>query len=167
MATNRTQEEIKAELWALDSGRPDYWRGPGTKEQKAAAVAAVKAWNADPARQVRKSALQEELAEAKAHDSQAMRGDVIQRLLSLGFAIERAEGDSVYLRYGTSDYQVRVSNHQVPYTDQRAYDAENGGFSWADAGHQNIVIASGSNLERAESEEHVASIAEDIEEIEP
>ena len=57
-------------------------------------------------------------------------------------------------------YRVRVSDHKVPETDERAAIAKSGGFSWANSGSE-IVI--GENFDSDDINEEMASIIKDYE----
>jgi hypothetical protein len=67
----------------------------------------------------------------------AIRQLVFHHLRGMGFKREHTSGSSAYYRRGL--LTVRVSDHEVPMTDERAYNRENGGKSWADSSWSFVI----------------------------
>ena len=89
----------------------------------------------------------EHYQEAKRQQSTKARYDMAKKvrraiqktLRTNGFRLEYTKGGSNYYTKfeDTGRHTVRVSDHDVPLTPERAYNANNGGFSWADAEYLN------------------------------
>ena len=71
-----------------------------------------------------------------------------ERILSLGWTVETSTNGSVY--YTKDVERLRLSNHEVPTTAERADAAEVGRWSWDRCGYQ--IITSLQSLERCVKE---------------
>ena len=65
------------------------------------------------------------------------RQRVFRALRKLGFRREYASGSSAY--YTNGPISVRISDHDVPTTPERDWNAANGGRSWAGSGLSLVV----------------------------
>ena len=84
---------------------------------------------------------------ASREDERAVLNKTIRRAMQaklqrLGFTLERSDGGSNYFTRLSTDNdieRIRISDHEVPITDERDHNSRNGGFSWAVGGNQIII----------------------------
>jgi len=92
----------------------------------------------------KRAAAQEEQREQKMRNLFEVANNA---LITLGYTIEATSGASVY--YAKGESRVRVSDHEVPMTEEREHNAANGGFTWAGKG---IVLWHGTDANELERE---------------
>ena len=127
----RSTSDILTEYRELNKEEPDYLR-KGTKAEKEAQRQKVKDWRATNADRLTK--LDEEYREAHAIESTEARTDAENQLQQMGFELtNESDSGSKYWLHKDTGIEVRTSDHDVPSTDERTYNAENGGKTWADS----------------------------------
>ena len=162
----RTVADIEKELNAFEAQFHVMKPAAGTPNRKtlyAAAIAEASRAACLPENVARRNALLAELkaarrsakaravAAVKAADPEhRLRQWVYRQLRKLGFRRESKQYGtaSAYYARPRRDGQclrVRISDHAVPLTAERAYNALNGGFTWADAEY--IAVETGSRAE--------------------
>jgi hypothetical protein len=145
--TARTEAEITAELEAFEAQFRPAAPPPGTPFRKQLwreACAAAHALACQPENIERRLALLAELRAAKrsatakraaviraADPTQRERARIFRALRAIGFKRECTSGKSAY--YRRNGMVVRVSDHEVPETDERRWNMDNGGRSWANS----------------------------------
>lgn len=151
VATTRTPAEIRSEIAAFESQFVPATIPAGTPDRKRLqreATDAAHAVSCQPANIARRLALLDELRKAetaakrratlaaKAADPQEQTRQWLMRWLRrFGLRREGRSGSgSTY--YSRGEIRVRLSDHDVPETDERRYVVENGGFSWTVCGWQ-------------------------------
>lgn len=142
----RTESEITAELQAFESQFRQTAIPAGTPNRKALQLAenerchqlaclpeniAKRLALLAELTKVRKSAkLKSSAALRKANPLLQLRSWIYRRLRKMGFVREtQTATGSAYYRCGSR--RVRISDHEVPDTEQRQYNRANGGYSWA------------------------------------
>lgn len=80
------------------------------------------------------------MSDASRQDKAQCRMDLLMpkvhdRLIASGWKPEYVSGGSSFY-YSKGDRRLRVSDHDVPLTAEREYNASNGGFSWASKGEK-------------------------------
>lgn len=94
-----------------------------------------------------------EIAESVERDERRLRTDgdrkrlvawIYRRLRKMGFIRETESGASRY--YALGNFQVRISDHEVPLTAERSNAYFTGGRTWAESGWS-LVVEEGSRAE--------------------
>lgn len=80
------------------------------------------------------------MSDASRQDKAQCRMDLLlpkahERLLASGWNPEHVSGGSSFY-YSKGERRLRVSDHDVPLTAEREYNAANGGFSWSSKGEK-------------------------------
>lgn len=84
---------------------------------------------------------EDEAARQRHERVKVQRACAFKNLRRWGFRREHASEASAYYLRDSDGARVRVSDHEVPETPEREYNAANGGFSWATRGLQIRVDA--------------------------
>ena len=91
------------------------------------------AWRRDYCRRTKVDRLQAEAERLQAAVRRAVQG----ALRKAGFGLDHsADGSNYYGRWNEADnfrQTIRISDHEVPWSPERQFNADNGGVSWAHA----------------------------------
>jgi len=152
----RTTEKIKSEIRQLQlggliipAGTPDRKQlqrkaDCDHREKIAAKIAKLAAELRTTATAAKQAAT---AARTAANPQEQTRRWLMRWLRRLGFCRDtRTASKSTYYTHG--ECRVRISNHDVPETDERRHNAENGGFSWVTHGWNLRIDASRMDLAR-------------------
>ena len=167
MKTSRSVEEIQAEILdfdqsfippAIPAGTPDRKRLQRETRDEANRRACLpenverRIFLWQEKRVAERAAKARQVAARRAADPEHQeRQRIFRELRLLGFKREYASGKSAYYR---RDFVcVRISDHDVPMTPERAHDIANGGFSWSGSSRSFVVG-------RDDIDEFLASLSE-------